>query len=124
MPELEDCLTCWSLSISLPIVFAFLPARGIIARHALREARLVVGHPWHAVTYANVSSSFYQPRALNRYAPAGTGAYEKEVNVIGEGQDTWIVNCSARAMAGQACVGSQRGAPVKFNVALPGAAAL
>jgi hypothetical protein len=42
MPELEDCLTCWSLSISLPMFVAFLPARGIFARHVRREARLVV----------------------------------------------------------------------------------
>ena len=103
---------------------AFLPARGMITRHARREARLVVGHPWRTVAHANVSPSFYQPRTPNRYALAGTGAYEEEGNANSAGQDTWIVNCSARAMAGQACVGSQSGAPVKLNVALPGAAAL
>lgn len=86
----------------------------------------MVGHPWRTVVYANVSPSFYQPRTPNRYVPAGVVAVRrgKECEKRGSGQDTWIVNCSARAMAGQTCVGSQSGAPLKFNVTLPGAAAL
>jgi len=46
----------------------------MIACHARRGARLMVGHPWRTVVYANVSPSFYQPRTLNRYVPTGVAA--------------------------------------------------